>query len=166
MNPGKAWTLKFAPMDKVSALEITSWRYEAPYDIYNLEADKDELAYALNPEKCFYTLKDDNGSLVGFCSFALAGQVPGGDYSADALDIGMGIRPDLTGRGYGQRFVSLVLAFAQGEFSPARYRVTIAAFNQRAQKVWLKAVFHFVERFTHAASGREFLIFIRDASVS
>ena len=158
--------LNFTPMDETSALEIINWRYEAPYDIYNLTDSKNALRYALNPENCFYTLKDGAGVVVGFCSFGLDGQVPGGDYTVDALDIGMGIRPDLTGHGHGQRFVSQVLNFARSEFNPDRFRVTIAAFNQRAQRVWSKVGFHLIGRFTHEASGREFIVFIRDASVS
>jgi ribosomal-protein-alanine N-acetyltransferase len=156
----------FAPMDEISAQKMLRWRYEPPYDIYNLAESEGALAYALDPQNCFYTLKDDADGLVGFCSFGLDAQVPGGDYTADALDIGMGIRPELTGHGHGQRFVSQVLNFARSEFNPDRFRVTIAAFNQRAQRVWQKAGFHFVERFTHQASGREFIVFIRNASVS
>jgi RimJ/RimL family protein N-acetyltransferase len=160
MEPGKVLNLKFTPIDEASALEILSWRYEAPYDIYNLTETKDALAYALNPKNCFYVLKDDSEGVIGFCSFGLDGQVPGGDYTPDALDIGMGIRPDLTGRGHGQRFVSQVLDFARCEFNPDRFRVTIAAFNQRAQRVWSKVGFHPIGRFTHEASGREFIVLV------
>jgi RimJ/RimL family protein N-acetyltransferase len=158
--------IEFTPMDEISAHKMMRWRYEAPYDHYNLTESQSALAYALNPENRVYALKDDAGSLVGFCSFGLDGQVPGGDYSLDALDIGMGIRPDLTGHGHGQRFVSQVLNFARSEFNPDRFRVTIAAFNHRAQRVWSKVGFHFVERFTHQARGREFFVFIRNKSVS
>ena len=83
-------------------------------------------------------MHDENGRLVGFCSFGEDGQVPGGDYSTDALDIGMGIHPDFTGQGLGSSFVLAVLDYAQRKFQPTTFRVTIAAFNQRARHVWGK----------------------------
>lgn len=44
--------------------------------------------------------------LVGFFSFGAEAQVPGGDYdNAKALDIGLGMRPDLTGKSLGLGFV-------------------------------------------------------------
>lgn len=105
-------------------------------------------------------MKDEVEELVGFCSFGEDGQVPGGDYHLDALDIGMGIRPDLTGRGLGINYVNSVLEFARGTFNPCRFRVTIAAFNQRAMRVWQKAGFRQESGFRHVESRREFVVMV------
>lgn len=155
--------LVFHPMDRPAALEIARWRYEPPYDFYNLEEAEDTLGYALDPAHNFYRLEDENGSLVGFCSFGEDGQVAGGDYAAEALDIGMGIRPDLTGQGGGADFAAAVLAFACQKYHPVRFRVTIAAFNQRAQKVWQKLGFRQTQSFRASGSVHSFVVMVRDS---
>jgi ribosomal-protein-alanine N-acetyltransferase len=153
------------PMDEASARAIASWRYDAPYDFYNLNPGKIEknVAYFIDPQNAFYRIMDGHGELVGYCSFGPDGQVPGGDYSQAALDIGMGIRPDLTGLGNGARYGEHVLDFACRTFAPGRLRVTIAAFNQRAQRVWQKLGFHVVRSFSRESDGAPFLVLVREA---
>ena len=55
------------------------------------------------------------------CSFGIDAQVPGGDYSAQALDVGLGLRPDHTGQGLGVTFLGAILAFAQERYSPTNF---------------------------------------------
>ena len=152
--------LTFTRMDRASALEIIQWRYPPPYDIYNLAEGKDTLAYALDPKNNLYALRDEDAQLVGFCSFGKDGQVPGGNYSQGALDIGLGIRPDLTGQGQGVEYAGCVLEYARQRFMPVRFRVTIAAFNQRAQKVWARLGFQPVQNFLHLESNSEFVVMV------
>jgi RimJ/RimL family protein N-acetyltransferase len=147
-------------MDRASALEIIQWRYPPPYDFYNLAEGEDTLAYALDPQNNLYALRDENSQLVGFCSFGKDGQVPGGDYGQDAMDIGMGIRPDLTGQGKGLEYARCVLKYARQRFMPVRFRVTIAAFNRRAQKVWAGLGFRPVQNFLHLESNCEFVVMV------
>ena len=109
-------------------------------------------------------MRDESGRLVGFCSFGVDGQVPGGDYRAEALDIGMGICPDFTGKGLGSSFVRAVLDFAEKEFQAKAYRVTIVAFNRRARRVWERNNFQQVQSFIHADSRREFCVYTWDAN--
>ena len=152
--------LNLYPLDESAAHEIVRWRYETPYNIYNIEDTEKSIRYALDRQNNFFAMRNENNELVGFCSFGQDGQVPGGDYAEDALDIGMGIRPDLTGHGLGSEFVTAVLGFARKEFSPQNFRVTIAAFNQRAQRVWKKNGFKQFQTFIHKTSSREFIILI------
>ncbi len=154
--------LSFSPPDKSAAREIVQWRYEPPYDIYNLDDSSETINYLLDAQYNFHAIRDANGDLAGFCSFGVDAQVPGGDYGADALDIGMGIRPDLTGQGHGSDFVAAALNFAQRKFNPDAFRVTIAAFNQRAQRVWEKNGFIPIETFTFKANDREFVIMVKN----
>ena len=155
--------ISFSPIDEQAANEFVRWRYEPPYDIYNLEDLVESIQYALDPQYNYTAMRDEKGMLVGFCSFGDDGQVPGGDYNKDSLDIGMGIHPDFTGQGQGSSFVREVLDYAQWKFQPATFRVTIAAFNQRARHVWEKNGFQQVQTFTHQNSKREFGVFIKAA---
>lgn len=159
-----AGSISFTPMDESAAREIITWCYDPPYDIYNLEDSEKSIQYALEPQNNFYTMRDVRGDLVGFCSFGADAQVPGGDYRESAMDIGMGIRPDLTGQGRGSNFVAEVLSFANEQFQPATFRVTIAAFNQRAQRVWEMHGFRPIQRFTHLESERDFVVMLSEST--
>ena len=159
-------SLSFSPMDRPSAGEILRWRYEPPYDIYNLQDVEDALLYALDPQNNFYVIRDQNAGCVGFCSFGEDGQVPGGDYTQEALDIGMGIQPELTGRGLGSSYVAAVVDYARRTFAPKCLRVTIAAFNQRAQSVWQKNGFQQVQAFRQEVTQREFVVMFREVQAA
>lgn len=148
-------------MDKSSAREILTWRYEPPYDIYNEDPDKaDPFVQALlDPVYAYHTITDEHGEeLVGYCCFGADARVPGGDYSADALDVGLGMHPDLTGQGHGLAFFEAILDFARRTFAPQALRVTVAAFNQRAIRVYEKAGFEHEQAFQRSGDGMEFVI--------
>jgi ribosomal-protein-alanine N-acetyltransferase len=95
----------------------------------------------LDPSNVFYGLFDSERQHLAFCSFEPEGQVSGGDYRLPALDLGFGLRPDLTGLGRGSDYVNAMIDFARRTYTPARLRVTIADFNTRAIQVWEKAGF-------------------------
>ena len=57
----------------------------------------------IQPELHFHAIMNLQQEFVGFCSFGADGQVPGGDYSLAALDIGLGMKPEYTGRGLGRQ---------------------------------------------------------------
>lgn len=145
---------------------MLGWRYSPPYDLYNLTmtgaAAADLVRFLADPANQYYALLDAAGDLVAYCCFGADAQVPGGDYTHSALDIGLGVRPDLTGHGLGGRFVAAVLAFAAQTFPPAPFRVTIAVFNQRAQRVWAAAGFRPVQTFTRPSDNMPFVILVRD----
>ena len=95
----------------------------------------------LDPRLDYHAARLD-GELVGFCCFGPAARVAGGDYRREELlDVGLGLRPDLTGRGLGLAFVRAVLAHAGATRAPAGYRLTVAAFNRRAVRVYERAGF-------------------------
>ena len=141
-----------------------TWRYPAPYDVYDLGDDRleDSVAYFLQDHVSCHVLVDDADVVVGFCTFGRDGQVPGGDYTQPGLDIGLGIRPDLTGRGRGADWIEAACRFASEQFDPVRLRVTIAAWNGRALSAWRTAGFRAVQQFRRArGSGGEFIVLER-----
>jgi [ribosomal protein S18]-alanine N-acetyltransferase len=154
----------FKPMDEASTYKFVAWRYEPPYDIYNLgnPPTEEDIQYFLDPQNTYHSITDESGNLLAFCSFGADGQVPGGDYSADALDIGLGVRPDLTGQGDGSLFVDAVIGFARDTFAPTVLRVTVAEFNQRALRVWEKAGFRRVQIFQRNGDSRTYIVLKRN----
>ncbi|MGB7537941.1 MAG: GNAT family N-acetyltransferase [Anaerolineales bacterium] len=152
------------PLIKQDALEIAGWKYDPPYDIYDHrpeEIEKD-LRYMLDPANGFFGIRAADGEVIGFCSFGKDAQVPGGEYDGDALDIGLGLRPDRTGQGLGPAVIGEVREFAGRMYRPARFRVTIASFNIRARRAWEKAGFIEAAEFTRPIDGRKFIILMRE----
>ena len=142
------------------------WCYEPPADVYNMlqsGGDGDEydeiVAYFAEPDyHCSAILHEDE--FVGFCTFGLDGRVIGGDYSQPALDIGMGMKPNLTGQKHGDSFIAAIIQYANDTFAPPLLRVTINVTNLRALRVWKKAGFVQQERFTCPRNGKPFFILI------
>jgi len=157
-----ASALRIRRLTRDDAKEILTWRYPPPYHVYNLNPANAEsdLRYFLDPVNNFRAIVDGTGALVGFCSFGADGQVPGGDYSDRAVDIGMGMRPDLTGRGEGATYARAVLQYCLRHYGCERARVTIAAFNRRARRVWESVGFWQVSEFEQAGSRRRFVIMV------
>lgn len=154
------WT--FAPIDRAAAIQVAGWRYDPPYEVYNIDGSQQEIIADLtDPQYAYHVLFEPDGSIAAFCCFGIDARVPGGDYALDALDLGMGVRPDLTGRGLGEQFARAVLDFAQRTYAPRAFRVTIAVFNLRAQHVWTKLGFTAVHTFKAQHSGRPFVILVR-----
>ena len=152
--------LTFQYLEREHALAILTWRYTFPYDYYNFDADaiQEDLPYLLDSKNAFFAILNLQGELEGYCSFGLDGQVPGGDYSAEALDIGIGIRPDLVGHGRGKQYAQAVVRYGVNQYGAQRLRVTIAKFNKRAQRVWKQLGFEQVEKFIKIGSGEEFVV--------
>jgi RimJ/RimL family protein N-acetyltransferase len=106
--------------------EMATWRYEPPYDFYD-----GDLEPPLNPER-FFAEHDDAGRVSGFHYYEQKG---------DTLEYGLGLRPDLAGRGLGLEFFRRGLEFGRERFRPTRVRLYVAAFNERAIKVYERAGF-------------------------
>ena len=104
----------------------TTWRYEAPYEFYDSDADP-----VLNPER-YFAARDEDGALVGFYYF---------EPKDDVLEYGLGLRPDLTGGGLGLGFFRAGLEFGRELYKPSLVRLFVAAFNERAIKVYERAGF-------------------------
>jgi RimJ/RimL family protein N-acetyltransferase len=154
--------LTITPMDAAAAKEATSWRYPPPYDIYSLD-DNPALLISVfsNPIYGYFQLRE-GGELVGFCCFGDEGRVFGGDYSAPAVDVGIAMRPNLTGRGLGWRYMSAILAFAEARFHPSALRLTVASFNMRARQLYSRLGFHNAQEFVSPASEREYIVMLRE----
>jgi ribosomal-protein-alanine N-acetyltransferase len=113
------------PLRPEDAALLDGWRYDPPYDFYNGEDEP-----VLNPER-FFVVRDGD-EIVGFYYF---------DEREDAVEIGLGLRPDLTGRGLGLEFFLEGVAFAHGRFPGRRVMLNVAAFNERAIAVYERAKF-------------------------
>ena len=156
--------LIFSLLNLETARDILTWRYEPPYDFYNPDSDRleSDLRTFLAPENRYYAIWDEDGSLIGQCCFGDEAQVPGGDYSTEALDVGMGLCPDRTGQGQGSWVIGEVIEVAQQNFQANSLRATVAAFNQRALRAWKKVGFYTVSEFVRPSDNQRFAILMRN----
>ena len=137
-------------MSDEQARAIAEWKYEGVYAFYDMDAFPEDLDELLDPSKRdgrYHAVLDDEGSLVGFFEFT----------SEDAtIELGLGLRPDLTGRGLGLSFVSACLQFAREQYAPKTLRLKVAAFNMRAIRVYERAGFEHRRNFLHKTDNGEF----------
>lgn len=142
-------TLHVRPVAADDVRIFSTWRYETPYDVYAITGHSldETIDYFLGPDINCHVLEGEVGDLIGFITFGQDARVPGGDYSAPALDIGLGIRPDAIGQGHGSRFVRAVTEFATEHLDADVLRVTVAEWNTRALRVWEHAGFERGQRF-------------------
>jgi RimJ/RimL family protein N-acetyltransferase len=157
----------FRLISEADVHSIIDWHYDAPYDIYDPgigDLIKITQTY-LDPQLAYHAITDEHEDLVACCCFGLDATVPGGIYSTPALDIGLDVRPDLTGQGRGNDFIESVIHFAVNKYKPEKLRVTIAEFNARARRVWGKAGFIETEQFQRKSDGLPFVILMRNTPI-
>ena len=107
----RATEFHFEPLTQGDAEAIAEWRYPEPYAFYDWTADPDDLRELLEPARrgeAYWAVRDDADELVGYFDFK-----PKED---GTLEIGLGLRPDLTGRGLGASFLTAGLDFARARY--------------------------------------------------
>ena len=118
--------MNIEPMTAKDFADFAEWRYQPPYEFYDTDAEE-----VKNPER-YFAGRDEDGALLGFYYF---------EQKEAVLEYGLGLRPDLTGRGLGLEFFRAGLEFARERYRPALIRLFVAAFNERAIKVYERAGF-------------------------
>jgi ribosomal-protein-alanine N-acetyltransferase len=135
------------PMTADDAQAIAAWRYDEPYSFYDWDRDPDDLAELLDPAQWgrrYFSVDGADGRLAGFLVIKPADGV---------AEIGLGLRPALTGRGLGAAFLDAGLRFAVERCGPCSFALAVAAFNRRAITVYERAGFREVRRYEHATNG-------------
>ncbi len=87
--------------------------------------------------------------------------MPGFAYDDDALDVGAGMRPTLTGQGQGGARLRAILAWGEERFAPRAFRATIASWNERALRAAAHAGFAPHATFL-SPEGMEFTVLVRE----
>jgi ribosomal-protein-alanine N-acetyltransferase len=141
--------LNIQPMSDTSAQAIAGWQYPPPYDFYNAAADDEDLAELMDPKiraGQYFEVLDEAGELVGFFQYKTG---------KDPIEIGLGLRPDLAGKGLGVAFVQAGMDFARDHFGVASLSLEVATFNTRARLVYERAGFVPGETYLHRVLGRD-----------
>jgi ribosomal-protein-alanine N-acetyltransferase len=123
-------------MEKDEAFQISEWHYEEPYSFYDFRSDledaKEFLDFSNRPEGKYFSVVDESGGLVGFYELT---------HKGNSIEIGLGMRPDLTGKGIGLAYVRAGIEFIQETFSPEILTLFVLSSNMRARVVYERAGF-------------------------
>ncbi|KPI53232.1 acetyltransferase [Clostridioides difficile] len=122
-------------------IEITNWKYEGEYSIYNLpswnEIKKNNLSLAKEDKrKNFISFIDDNKELIGFINLLDKGS---------SVYFGIGIKPDYCGMGIGKEIISLGLEECRNKYSTKPVVLEVRTWNKRAVKCYESQGFKIVE---------------------
>jgi hypothetical protein len=81
--------LQFRLFEAPHAAAMLSWRYPAPYEIYNAPEGNIEAATRnlVRPELHYLAVLNEHDEMIAYRCFGPDAQVPGGDYSEEALDL-------------------------------------------------------------------------------
>lgn len=125
------------------ALQISKWRYEEPYSLYNSDDSPEGIEEFLNGS--YFVAKDSDERIIGYFCFGESAQVPAakenGLYQEPAIDFGLGMNPNLTGNGRGLDFFLQGIQFCLQQFNPSIIRLSVAKFNKRAITIYHRAGF-------------------------
>lgn len=146
------------------AVEILKWEYEKPYDLYNDELNSEAIDEML--EHPHFVIVEQDHELIGYFCTGESAQVPAGIkmnvYEDSCIDIGIGLKPNLTGKGFGSTFFSFILRDVQDSHPNVPMRLTVATFNKRAIHLYEK--FGFVKQKTFNSPAAEFITMLKEKS--
>lgn len=121
----------FQELTQEHAMEIADqWKYDGIYSFYDMTADMEDYEEFTNEElrketDHFEALLD--GKLAGFFCVVPIG---------NDIEIGLGLRPDMCGKGTGRGFLEQILTYVYDKYSFENCILSVAEFNQRAIKVY------------------------------
>lgn len=115
---------------------IASWNYTGDYEIYNMPSYQEQKAQGvgLGDPLCatnYYSYYDGD-TLIGFTNIL---------EEPSEVFIGIGVTPDLCGRGYGQNILRIAYEISKTHYPDKPLYLEVRAWNQRAIECYKKAGF-------------------------
>lgn len=135
---------RYYSMTEEYAVSIAGWTYEESYSFYNMDGTEETISELMNGEY-YYVLNSDN-ELFGFICIGESARVSGGYevgiYNDDkCVDLGLGLAPSRTGMGNGVDYVDSSIRFITEKYQISSIQLVVAAFNERAIKVYERVGF-------------------------
>lgn len=138
------------PMEEIHGADICTWRYDSPYDIYSwlpweqMKALDVEFGNPVLRAEQYVSLVDDKGVLTGFAQyFPLQG----------VTRLGVGMRPDLCGKGYGKSFVLTIVDEARRRKPENEIDLEVLTWNTRAIRAYQKSGFVITDLYEKMTPG-------------
>jgi RimJ/RimL family protein N-acetyltransferase len=134
--------------------EMAEWRYPGPWAVYDVSGP-------IDPAEGFWAVLDESDAVVGYACFGVEARVPGFEERSGVLDVGIGMRPELTGQGRGREFAAAVLEHGQSVTGARRLRAVVQDWNARSRR--LLTGLGFAETGTHDVGSVHYVVYERDA---
>lgn len=140
-------------MSQKEAVEIADyWKYPSPYDFYDMTADLEDYEEIIDPVSRgnhYYSVLE-NQKLIGF--FGIFPK----ESRKKEIELGLGLKPELTGNGLGKNFVTMILQYIKEEHSYVKIWLSVADFNQRAIKLYERVGFNYIGEKVQETNGGEY----------
>lgn len=154
----------FRLMTQKDALIIANeWKYSGKYAFYDFTADPEDYAELINPslrKDHYYSIfNSDNSELIGFTVFEIR--------ENQVIEIGLGMKPALTGHGNGSRFVQAIINFGISRYPQIKkIQLDVADFNQRAISTYEKLGFKKIKLHRQETNGSIYNFWLLEKTVS
>lgn len=135
-------TLEVRQIRPAAAHIIQTWRYNGIMSRYSITANEETHRRMCQHDGGYWQVRDAQGSLYGFVVLGAHAQVAGIEYPAPAVDIVIGLRPDLIGQLRGLALCHVAIAHAQSCYPDKTLRASIPAAHGAALAVWQRAGFY------------------------
>lgn len=145
---------KFVNMNEKYARIIHKWKYEEKYSVYNYE--NSESLFDPTNWRNIYAVLDENKDLVGEVTFYNnTSDVLENSFEGSNMFYGQGMRPDLTGKGYGPELITQAIKFGINKYSYKRKYIflDVLSFNKRAIKAYEKCGFRPDKKYSQGYEG-------------
>lgn len=173
--PCNAFAMRATAMTLDLAKDIAGWRYGGEYAMYDFDGSDELIAKLMGGG--YVACVDEAGALLGYLCFGADARIPTREanaYQGGWLDIGLGLRPELCGRGLGASLVQLGISLCRErgceavrraldkcEGSLCGLRLTVAEFNMRARRLYERMGFAKDAQVCHRMSGMRFIVMTR-----
>ena len=118
------------PMTVGEAADVATWRYGGEWSVYDLATPQP----ILDNLSSYYTVVSGE-DLIGFCCIGIEARIAGMKVDPAILDVGMGMNPQLVGRGNGARFGEIVLQYLDDCHPASTLRAAVQAWNERSLRL-------------------------------
>lgn len=139
---------EIALLTQENAQEIADqWHYDGIYAFYDMANDPEDYTEIITPRlraNRYFQIMGARGLAAFFCIVPI---------NQSEAEIGLGIRPDLTGQGNGAALIKKIEDFVIKHYPYQTLHLSVAAFNARALKVYLKAGYAEIGRSFNRSNG-------------
>ncbi len=118
-------------------LDLASWSRPGAWHI-------EDALEAPEPDEGYWAVVDSNDILLGFCCVGGAARVSGAPRDTYVLDVAIGIRPQLAGRGWSAELGHAAVDYAASVALDRRLRTTIPDWNEVGRRAAQQAGFTWV----------------------
>lgn len=132
-------TLRICHLTEYEKQEICAWKYDGEYAVYNLpvyEVMKEKKIAFMNPEReVDYMAYYYNDIFIGYTNIR---------EKEKGVFIGIGVKPDMCGRGYGQLIMKEACRICKDLYPDKLPYLEVRTWNERAIRCYRKSGFEIV----------------------